>query len=204
MLSNSLHLECRPNLVTCFQQIACRKTNGIWLMRLDLCCPQLPCFLLDSPTLEEASCHLVRILKQPEDDSQQEQDLSYNWILQCQTTFQTVAVPTNILTTCASETLSLPHLNLWLTEFISIKHCGFFFFLLLKIFLFVSLFLAVLSLCCCMGFSLVWESIGAILYCGAQVSHCSGISCCVARALGCTDLSSCSSWALEHRLSSCA
>ena len=128
MLSNSLHLECRPNLVTCFQQIACRKTNGIWLMRLDLCCPQLPCFLLDSPTLEEASCHLVRILKQPEDDSQQEQDLSYNWILQCQTTFQTVAVPTNILTTCASETLSLPHLNLWLTEFISIKHCGFFFF----------------------------------------------------------------------------
>ena len=81
VLSNSLHLECRQNLV--------------------------PYFLLESPTLEEASCHLVRILEWPEDESQQEQDLSYNWILQCQSSFQTVAVPANILTTCSSETLSL-------------------------------------------------------------------------------------------------
>ena len=107
-------------------------------MRLDLCCPHLPCFLLDSPTLEEASCHLVRILKQPEDDSQQEQDLSYNWILQYQSSFQTVVVPTNILTTCSSETLSLAtpeslthrickYKTLWVFFFLKIFFCFFIF-----------------------------------------------------------------------------
>ena len=48
------------------------------------------------------------------------------------------------------------------------------------------------------------------LRCGAWASHCSGFSCCGARALGVRAsvvvahrLSSCGSWALEHRLSSC-
>ena len=132
VLSNSLHLEWRPNLV--------------------------PYFLLESPTLEEASCHLVRILEQPEDESQQEQDLSYNWILQCQSSFQTVAVPANILTTCSSETPSLATPESLTHRIYKHKIVGF-----KKIFLFVSLFLAVLSLCCCMGFSLVEESIGATL-----------------------------------------
>ena len=46
--------------------------------------------------------------------------------------------------------------------------------------------------------------------CRARASHCSGFSCCGARALGARasvvvaqGLSSCGSWALEHRLSSC-
>ena len=51
----------------------------------------------------------------------------------------------------------------------------------------------------------------ALLFCcGAQTSHCSGFSCCRARALGAgasvvvaRGLSSCGSRALEHRLSSC-
>ena len=45
---------------------------------------------------------------------------------------------------------------------------------------------------------------------GARASHCSGLSCCGARALGaCASavvahgLSSCGTWALERRLSSC-
>ena len=48
------------------------------------------------------------------------------------------------------------------------------------------------------------------LHCGAQASHCSGFSCCGARALGAwasvvvaRGISSCGSQALEHRLSSC-
>ena len=52
---------------------------------------------------------------------------------------------------------------------------------------------------------------GATLRCGAQASHCSGFSCCGARALGMRasvvaglGLSSCSTWALEHQgFSSC-
>ena len=51
---------------------------------------------------------------------------------------------------------------------------------------------------------------GATLCSGARASHCSGFSCCGARALGtwasvvvARGLSSCGSWALEHRLSSC-
>ena len=57
--------------------------------------------------------------------------------------------------------------------------------------------------------SLVWRA-GATLPCGARASHCSGFSCCRARALGAwasvvvaCGLSSCGSWALERRLSSC-
>ena len=51
---------------------------------------------------------------------------------------------------------------------------------------------------------------GATLRCGARASHCGGVSCCGARALGmwasvvmARGLSSCGSWALEGRLSSC-
>ena len=52
--------------------------------------------------------------------------------------------------------------------------------------------------------------VGATLRCGAQASHCGGLSCCRAQALGARAsvvvtcrLSSCGSQALEHRLSSC-
>ena len=48
------------------------------------------------------------------------------------------------------------------------------------------------------------------LHCGAWASHCSGFSCCGARALGAwasvvvaRGFSSCGSWDLEHRLISC-
>ena len=52
--------------------------------------------------------------------------------------------------------------------------------------------------------------VGATFRCGARASHCSGFSCCGARALGtwasvvvARRLGSCGSWALECRLSSC-
>ena len=74
------------------------------------------------------------------------------------------------------------------------------------------LFLAVVGLCCCRGFSLVV---------GAGASHCGGFSCGAqecstdwaavahrprrtqASALVACGLSSCNSWALEHGLSCC-
>ena len=74
------------------------------------------------------------------------------------------------------------------------------------------------SLLLARGFSLVAASggccslrrVGATLHCGARASHCSGFSCCRARALGARasvvavrGLSSCGSRALERRLSSC-
>ena len=59
------------------------------------------------------------------------------------------------------------------------------------------------------GFLQLWRA-GATLCCGAQASHCGGFSCCRARAPGAQasvvvarGLSSCGSWASEHRLSSC-
>ena len=52
-----------------------------------------------------------------------------------------------------------------------------------------------------------WELFSSF---GAQASHCGGFSCCGTWALGAWasvvaahGLSSCGSWALEHRLSSC-
>ena len=74
----------------------------------------------------------------------------------------------------------------------------------------------------CAGF-LQLQRAGATLHCGAWPSHCGGFSCCRARAVGAqaslvavrglsscgaqavghTGFSSCSSWALECRLSSC-
>ena len=68
----------------------------------------------------------------------------------------------------------------------------------------------------CVGSSLLragflWlRRAGTILCYGVRVSHCSGFSCCGARALGSRAsvvavrrLSSCGSWALECRLSNC-
>ena len=58
------------------------------------------------------------------------------------------------------------------------------------------------------GFLQLWQA-GATLHCSAQASHCGGFSCCRARALGvqasvvaARGLSSCGSWAPEHRLRS--
>ena len=69
------------------------------------------------------------------------------------------------------------------------------------VFLF-HLFLAVLGLCCCTGFSLVVPS-GGYSSCSARASHCGGSSCWGARALGSSSLSSCGSRALEHRFNTC-
>ena len=55
----------------------------------------------------------------------------------------------------------------------------------------------------CVGSSLL--RVGAALRCGVRASHCGGFSCCGARAsvVVARGLSSCGSWALERRLSSC-
>ena len=84
------------------------------------------------------------------------------------------------------------------------------FFVFLKINLFIYLFLAALDLCCCArAFSSCGER-GLLFCCSAQASHYGGFSCCGAWALGMRasvavahGLSSCGSRALEHRLSSC-
>ena len=68
---------------------------------------------------------------------------------------------------------------------------------------FLDLFLAVLGLCRCVGFPQVGAIRGYSFTCGAQASCCCGFSCCRAQALGHGAFSSCSSWTLEHRLSSC-
>ena len=56
-------------------------------------------------------------------------------------------------------------------------------FIYLFVYLFIYLFLAALGLCCC-----VWAfsscSQRGLLFVGARASHCSGFSCCGARALG--------------------
>ena len=91
---------------------------------------------------------------------------------------------------------------------------GHFFFLnpglfFLKIYLFIYLFGCIGSSLLCEGF-LQLRRAGATLHCGARASHCGGISCCRARALGTQasvvvahGLSSCGLWAVECRLSSC-
>ena len=67
---------------------------------------------------------------------------------------------------------------------------------------FINIFLTVLGLHCCVGFSLIVANV--------QTSPCRGFCCCGAQALGIQAsvvvtcwLNNCSSWALEHRLSSC-
>ena len=75
---------------------------------------------------------------------------------------------------------------------------------------FIILFLAALGLRCCMqAFLWLWRA-GATLHCGAWASHCGGLSCHGAQALGVQAsvvvahrLSSCGLRALERRLSSC-
>ena len=68
--------------------------------------------------------------------------------------------------------------------------------------------MAVLGLWCCVSFSVVAVRRGCSLVAVCRF-HCCGFSCCRARALGvwasvvvARVLSSCSSWALEHRLDS--
>ena len=81
---------------------------------------------------------------------------------------------------------------------------------ILKINLFIYLFLGALGLRCCMrAFLQLWR-VGATLHCSAWPSHCGGFFCCRAWALGAwasvvvaRGLSSCGLQALEHRLSSC-
>ena len=84
-------------------------------------------------------------------------------------------------------------------------------FIYFKIYLFFILFIfgCVGSLLLCAGFLLLRRA-GATLCRGTQAFHCSGLSCCGARALGvrasavvARGLSSCGSRALERRLSSC-
>ena len=70
---------------------------------------------------------------------------------------------------------------------IYVRFFGFFF----KI-IFIYLFMAVLGLRCCSGFSLDAGE-GAILHCGVWASHCGGFSCCRAQALGRAGFSSCGS-----------
>ena len=79
----------------------------------------------------------------------------------------------------------------------------------LKIYFIYFIFGCVGSSLLCAGFLWLWRA-GATLRCGVQVSHCSGFSCCGARALGAWasvvvahGLSSCGTRALERRLSSC-
>ena len=76
-----------------------------------------------------------------------------------------------------------------------------FFFFLNKLYLF-SFFGCAGSSLLCRAFSCCREQ-GLLSSCGAQASHCSSSSCCRAQALGHQGFSSCSSWALEHRLNSC-
>ena len=76
------------------------------------------------------------------------------------------------------------------------------FFFFLKFYLFIYSFLAVLGLCCCTGFSSSCKW-GLPSTCSVQTSHCCDFSCCGAQALGHASSSSCSSCALECRLSCC-
>ena len=64
--------------------------------------------------------------------------------------------------------------------------------------LFIYLFLAALGLhCCAQAFSSCDEQ-GLLFRCGVQASHCGGLSCCGARALGVR-----ASVVVAHGLSSC-
>ena len=54
----------------------------------------------------------------------------------------------------------------------------------------------------CKAFLQLWCK-GATVHCGAWASHCRGFSCCRAQALERAGFSSCSGWALKHRLRTC-
>ena len=87
---------------------------------------------------------------------------------------------------------------------------GFWVFLVINfIYLFIYFWLHWVFVAVC-GHTLQLQRVGATLRCGAQASHCGDFSCCGARALGvwasvvvAHRLSSCGSWALERKLSSC-
>ena len=75
---------------------------------------------------------------------------------------------------------------------------------------FIYLFLAVLGLRCCVWAFYSCGEQQLLFHCSTQASHCGGFSCCGAQTLGARisvvvahGLSSCSSRALEHRLSTC-
>ena len=79
----------------------------------------------------------------------------------------------------------------------------------ISFFFFLNFFGCVGSLLLRAGFLQLWRA-GATLCCSARASYCGGFSCCEAQALGTRasvvvahGLSSCSSRALEHRVSSC-
>ena len=79
-----------------------------------------------------------------------------------------------------------------------------------NLFILFYLFLAALGLFCCAWVFSSCGKRGATLHCSVWASHCSGFSCCGARALVARasvvlahGLSSCGSQALECRLSSC-
>ena len=57
------------------------------------------------------------------------------------------------------------------------------------------LFLAVLGLSCCAGAFSRHSKQGLLSSCSIQASHCGGVSCHGARALGCAGFSNCGSWA---------
>ena len=73
--------------------------------------------------------------------------------------------------------------------------------MILKIFLKLYLLLAMLGVCCSVCFSLVADNGG-----GGGATHCSGLSCRGAQALGRADFnswSSCRPLDPEHRFNSC-
>ena len=105
-----------------------------------------------------------------------------------------------------------------------VNTCSFFFFLIdyfsyfssvLKFWYilknnFIYLFLAVMGLCCCLGFYLVAASRGHCPAVTRGASHCRGFSCCRARVLVCRGFRSCGielrslgSWSLEHKFNRC-
>ena len=77
-----------------------------------------------------------------------------------------------------------------------------FFFFLINLFIYLFIYDCARSLLLIRFFSSCSDQ-GLLSNCGAQASHCSGFSCCRARALR-VGFSSCGSWALEHRFSSCS
>ena len=77
-----------------------------------------------------------------------------------------------------------------------------------KINLFILFLAALVARCCVWAFSSCGE--WGLLHCGAWASHCSGFPCYGAQTLGAWasvvvvhGISSCGSWSLECRLSSC-
>ena len=83
----------------------------------------------------------------------------------------------------------------WKTGF---RVCYFFF--IYNFILFIYLFLALLSLHCCVGLSLVALSRGWLSSCRVWASHCSGFPSFGPQALGSACFSSCGTWAQWERL----